>query len=135
MLTSGMSRSKLRKRASMWRRTVVVAAKLAAQQIGDSFAREVVFRGAEAAAGDDQRHALQRVAKRLAQAVRDCRPTIVLRSTSMPSLFSSSVRKSELVSRRSGVSSSEPTAMISAFMAVIKLSEQWQGRCDSPSRG
>src|SRR5580692_1007767 len=33
----------------------------------------------------------------------------------MPSLFNSSVRKSELVSTRSGVSSSEPTAMISAF--------------------
>src|SRR5690242_10416953 len=43
-------------------------------------------------------------------------PTIDLRTTSMPSLFSSSVRKSELVSTRSGVSSSEPTAIISAFI-------------------
>src|SRR5713226_5829926 len=34
----------------------------------------------------------------------------------MPSLFSSSVKKSELVSMRSGVSNSEPTAMISAFI-------------------
>src|SRR5260370_17901797 len=34
----------------------------------------------------------------------------------MPSLFSSSVRKSEFVSMRSGVSNSEPTAMISAFI-------------------
>src|SRR5438046_9982398 len=45
-------------------------------------------------------------------------PTIDLRTTSMPSLFSSSVRKSELVSTRSGVSSSEPTAMISAFITA-----------------
>src|SRR5882724_10454485 len=44
-------------------------------------------------------------------------PTIDLRTTSMPSLFSSSVRKSELVSTRSGVNSSEPTAMISAFIS------------------
>ena len=42
-------------------------------------------------------------------------PTTVFRRTSMPILFSSSVRKREFVSRRSGVSNSEPTAMISAF--------------------
>src|SRR5580704_5121691 len=46
-------------------------------------------------------------------------PTIVLRKTSMPSLFNSSVRKRELVSTRSGVRSSDPTAMISAFMEII----------------
>jgi len=34
----------------------------------------------------------------------------------MPSLFKAEVRNSELVSTRKGVSSSEPTAMISAFM-------------------
>src|SRR6267378_2166774 len=51
-------------------------------------------------------------------------PTTVLRSTSMPIVFSSSVRKSELVSKRSGVSNSEPTAMISAF--IRWLSDQWQ---------
>src|SRR5436190_14618319 len=42
----------------------------------------------------------------------------------MPSLFSSSVRKSELVSTRSGVRSSEPTAMIS--LSSVQLSGQWQ---------
>src|SRR5579859_816548 len=46
-------------------------------------------------------------------------PTIVFRKTSMPSLFNSSVMKSELVSTRSGVRSSDPTAMISAFMGII----------------
>ncbi len=45
-------------------------------------------------------------------------PTTVLRTISIPSLFSSSVRKSELVSILSGVSSSEPTAMISAFIVI-----------------
>src|SRR5579883_1057167 len=45
-------------------------------------------------------------------------PTTVLRTTSMPILLSSSVRKRESVSTRSGVSSSEPTAMISAFIFI-----------------
>src|SRR5882672_12332934 len=47
-----------------------------------------------------------------------------LRTTSMPILFSSSVRKSELVSMRSGVRSSEPTAIISAFIGP--LCNEWQ---------
>src|SRR5437879_996002 len=42
----------------------------------------------------------------------------------MPSLFNSSVRKSELVSMRSGVSSSEPTAIISAFICSISNQRQ-----------
>src|ERR1700722_8062144 len=46
-------------------------------------------------------------------------PTTVLRVTSMPSRLSSAVRKRELVSTRSGVSSSDPTAMISAFMIEL----------------
>jgi hypothetical protein len=42
---------------------VVVAAKLAVEEIRDSFARKVVFRRAEAAAGDDDRNTVERVAK------------------------------------------------------------------------
>ena len=46
-------------------------------------------------------------------------PTTVLRVTTMPRRFNWPVRNSELVSVRSGVSSSEPTAMISAFMILL----------------
>src|SRR5712664_3646889 len=54
-----------------------------------------------------------------ARSVSRLSPTMDLRTTSMPILFSSSVRKSELVSRRSGVRSSEPTAIISAFIRPL----------------
>src|ERR1700675_636629 len=43
-------------------------------------------------------------------------PTTSLWTTRMPSLFSPSVRKSEFVSSRYGVSNSDPMAMISAFI-------------------
>ncbi len=44
-------------------------------------------------------------------------PTIVFSFTSMPMALSCSVSQSEFVSTRSGVSISEPMAMISAFIA------------------
>src|SRR3984893_13673130 len=51
-------------------------------------------------------------------------PTTVLRVTSTPSRFSCAVRKRELVSTLSGVSSSDPTAMISAF--IVGLPREWE---------
>ena len=51
-------------------------------------------------------------------------PTTVLRVTSMPRRFSCAVRKRELVSTRSGVRSSDPTAMISAFMFGLARQRQ-----------
>ena len=52
---------------------------------------------------------------------RCCRlsPTMVLKMTSTPSWFSFSVRYSELVSWRKGVSSSDPMATISAFTEKV----------------
>src|SRR5665213_2550165 len=47
-------------------------------------------------------------------------PTTVLRVTSIPRRFSCAVMNRELVSTRSGVSSSDPTAMISAFMFCFR---------------
>ncbi len=47
----------------------VVAAQLAAQKLGDRFARQVVFRGAQSPARDDQRHAVQRIAKRFGEQI------------------------------------------------------------------
>ena len=46
---------------------LVAAAKLAVEKFGDGFAGEVVFRWAEAAAGDDDRNAMERVAEGFGQ--------------------------------------------------------------------
>ena len=65
-LISGMARPNRRNRSWMWRRMASSRAQLAAEQIGDGLARAVVVGGAEAAGGDDQFGALERVTKRRA---------------------------------------------------------------------
>lgn len=45
----------------------IVAAQFAAKEVGNRFARQVVFRGAQAAAGDHHGYAIQRIAKGFGQ--------------------------------------------------------------------
>src|SRR6516164_1694008 len=116
--TAGMSRLKLRKRASMARTT----SSLRSKRRPSRSAR--VSRVRSSSVGPRPPLAITTgtrfKASRKASASSSRRsPTMVLRRTSIPSLLSSSVRNSELVSIRSGVSNSEPTAMISAFMPDI----------------
>src|SRR6266481_7525080 len=47
----------------------LIAAKFAAEEIGHGFSRQVVLGGAEAARSDNQRHAIERVAKRFAKQI------------------------------------------------------------------
>ena len=93
-----------------------VRVELAAEQVGDGFARAVVVGGAEAAARDDHIRAVERVrndARMSSERIADHGFV----NYANAQLVQRAVRKRELVSSRSGVSSSEPMAMISAFMA------------------
>ena len=114
--TSGISRPKLRKRPWMARRISslrcslrpsrsATASRVRSSSVGPSPPLEITS-GTRSSASRNAALNSSRSS-----------PTIVLRTTSMPRRFSSSVRKRELVSSRSGVSSSEPTAMISAFIS------------------
>jgi hypothetical protein len=117
-LSAGISRLKLRKRASIARTTA------SSRRKGRPSSSATVSRVRSSSVGPRPPLAMTtgtRLSASRKAAARSSRlsPTIVLRRTSMPSLLSSSVRKRELVSRRSGVSSSEPTAIISAFIGNI----------------
>ena len=59
-------------------------------------------------------------------------PTTAFRSTSIPMDFSPSVRKSELVSPRSGVSNSESAAIISAFICNSLLRDPQAAQATYP---
>ena len=117
-LTAGISRLKLRNRASMWRTTSSLRRSLRLRRSA------TVSRVRSSSVGPRPPLAITTGTRWSASRKASARssrlsPTMVLRRTSMPSLFNSSVRKREFVSIRSGVSSSEPTAMISAFMTVL----------------
>ncbi len=126
-LTSGISRFRERKRLSMWRRisslrrslrwrSSATVSRVRSSSVGPSPPEEITS-GTRFNASRNASLSRSRLS-----------PTIVFRTTSIPILFSSSVRKSELVSRRSGVSSSEPTAMISAFIVSIIPAVASRGR-------
>src|ERR1700676_2432601 len=117
-LTAGMSRLKLRNRASIARttssfrcrrrpRSSASVSRVRSSSVGPS-PPLVSTTGTRFSASRNASASNSRLS-----------PTIVFRKTSMPSLFNSSVKKSEFVSTRSGVRSSDPTAMISAFMEII----------------
>ena len=89
---------------------------LAAQRGGDGVARHVVFGGPQAA-GQDHDFRTAPAPCRMAAASRSrSSPTTVFAVTSTPEQVQLSVSQSEFVSMRCGVSSSDPTAMISAFI-------------------
>ena len=90
---------------------------LAAKEFRDGLAGAVVVGGPKAAGGDDQVGAIEGVAEGRAHLIRRVADHGFVNHTNAQ-LVELRGKKKELVSSRKGVSSSEPTAMISARMAA-----------------
>jgi len=96
----------------------VVSVELGPERGGCGLAGVVICGGAEEKMTMSARVSAMRAA--LVRCSRES-PTMVLKATTTPRSLRPSVRKRELVSCRYGVSISEPAAMISAIMYVVRM--------------
>ena len=116
LLTSAILRFAAAKRCSSRLGDFRVEDQLAVERQRDRIARHIVFGGPQAAGENHDLRAAKRRGEWRRQAGRGRRRSRTWSPLRRPRLFSSAVRYSELVSTRCGVSISEPTAMISAFI-------------------